>query len=186
MRSLLRPCGLAAQQVREVRDPLDRYVDLEAQLLGNLSGAALDPKRPQSCRHRGDAIPVVRGDEAKLWIAYLEAFGGEPVDPMAGLENLHFLDADDLVEQIADASALRRCLKHFRLAVGQDGELKSLLLKGLKTGFYIREGCETQIGAHQLLFLVGREVNHQALAGPDETIFSESPEVAMAPHEAPH
>jgi len=43
-----------------------------------------------------------------------------------------------------------------------------------------------QIGVHQLLLLVGRKVELEILAGPDEAVLSEAPEVAMATHKAAH
>jgi hypothetical protein len=59
-------------------------------------------------------------------------------------------------------------------------------LSCLKTQLHIREGREGQIGIHQLLLLVGRQVDLQVLAGPDETILCKAPEIAMASHEAAH
>src|SRR5260370_38884521 len=108
----------AAQQWREIGDRLDSRVNRESQLLRNLGGASLNPKCPQSSRCGGDSIPVIRRDKTKLGIAYHHALGSEVVDARADLEYLHLLDTYDFVEQIPNARALRRCLKHFGLAVG--------------------------------------------------------------------
>jgi hypothetical protein len=73
------------------------------------------------------------------------------------------------LEQIENARTPGRGLQHPRLAVGQDGELESLLLERLETRLYVREGRKTHLGVHQLLLPVGRQVDLEALAGPDET-----------------
>src|SRR5262249_52138368 len=97
-------------------------------------------------------VPVVRRDKTELRIAYPKPLSSKPINAIACLENLHLLDTDDLIEQIADSCALSCCLQHLRLAVRQDRELQTLLLERLKSWLYVWEGRETQIGVHQLLF----------------------------------
>ena len=63
----------AAQQWRELSDRLDGRINLESQLLRNLSAAALNPKCPQPSRCGADGIPIIRRDEAKLGVGYLQA-----------------------------------------------------------------------------------------------------------------
>src|SRR5215813_9634540 len=155
-----------AQQWRELSDRLDGRIDLESQLLGNLGGAALNPKCPQHRRRGADGIPIICRDEAKLWVGYLKSLGGELVDMWANLENLHLFDADDFIKQIADAGALRRRLQHFGLAVGQDCETDTLLLQRFEARLDVREGCKCQIGVHQLFLFVSRQVELQILTGP--------------------
>src|SRR5262249_8131512 len=108
----------AAQQWHELSDRLDSRINREAQLLRNLGAAALNPKCPQPGRCGADGIPIIRRDEAKLGVGYLQALASEVVYAWADLEYLHLLDADDFVEQLTDACALRRRLQHFGLAVG--------------------------------------------------------------------
>src|SRR5262249_11316195 len=146
----------AAQQWRELSDRLNGRVNLESQLLGNFSGAALNPKCPQPGRCGADSIPVIRRDEAKLGVGYFQALASEIGYTWADLEYLHLLHADDFVEQLPDAGALRRRLQHFGLAVGQDCKLDPLLVQCFETRLDVREGRKPQIGVHQLLLFVGR------------------------------
>jgi len=118
----------ATQQRREIGNRLDDRARLEAQFLRNLGRAALDPERVQSGGCGAIDVPGVRRDEAQLGVGDLESFGGQIVDPWADLKDLDFLDADNIIEKIADSCTLSRRLQHFWLAVRQDGELNSLLL----------------------------------------------------------
>src|SRR5262249_50830527 len=177
---------LATQEGWQIRDRLDSGVNLEAQLFRNFGGASLYPESSQPRRDRGDPVPVVRRDKTELRIAYPKPLSSKPINAIACLENLHLLDTDDLIEQIADSCALSCCLQHLRLAVRQDRELQTLLLERLKSWLYVWEGRETQIGVHQLLFFVGRQLELQVFTRPNKTIFRETPEVAVAPHEAAH
>src|SRR5215831_16672514 len=67
----------AAQQGRELSDRLDSRINREAQLLRNLGAAALNPKCPQPSRCGADGIPIIRRDEAKLGVGYLQALASE-------------------------------------------------------------------------------------------------------------
>src|SRR5262249_45845051 len=174
------------QQRRQLGDRLDRRIDLKTQFLGYLGGAALNPERSQSGGHRPHAIPVVRGDKAELRVGHIQPLGGKPVNTIAGLEDFYLFDADDFIKHITDARALGSGLKHFRLPIGKDSELESLLLERLEARLDIRESCEPQISVHQLLFLVGRKIELLVLARPDEAVFGETPEVTMPPHQTAH
>src|SRR5262245_46628349 len=119
---------LAAEQRRKIGNCLHHCGRLEAEFFGNLGGAALNPERVQPGRRGAIDVPGIRRDEAKLGVGDLESFGGQIVDSWADLKNLNFLDADNIIEKIADSCTLSRSLQHFWLAVRQNSELNSLLL----------------------------------------------------------
>src|SRR5262249_62356003 len=135
---------LAAEQRRKIGDCLHDCGRLEAEFLGNLCGTALNPERVQPGRRGAIDVPGIGRDEAKLGVGDLQPLGGQIVDPRADLVDLDFLDADNIIEKIADSCALSRRLQHFWLAVRQGGELNSLLLWRLKTWLHVREGGEAQ------------------------------------------
>src|SRR4029453_9518632 len=118
---------LAAKHRRKIGNCLHDCGRLETEFLGNLCRAALNPERVQPGRRGAIDVPGIRRDEAKLGIGDLESLGSQIVDPWADLKDLNFLDADNIIEKIADSCALSRSLQHFWLAIRQDGKLKSLL-----------------------------------------------------------
>ena len=76
---------LAAKQWRKIGNCLHDRSRLEAEFLGNLCGAALNPERVQPGRRGAIDVPGIRRDEAKLGVGDLELFGGQIVDPWADL-----------------------------------------------------------------------------------------------------
>src|SRR5712692_4889614 len=98
----------AAQQRREIGNRLDDGARLEAQFLGDLGGAALYPERVQAGGRGAVDVPGVYRDESEFRVSDLNALGAEIVNARANFEDLDFLNADDVVEQIADPGALRR------------------------------------------------------------------------------
>ena len=76
---------LAAKQWRKIGNCLHDRSRLEAEFLGNLCGAALNPERVQPGRRGAIDVPGIRRDEAKLGVGDLESFGGQIVDPWADL-----------------------------------------------------------------------------------------------------
>src|SRR5262245_15391562 len=119
---------LAAKQRRKIGNCLHDCGRLEAEFLGSLGGTALNPERVQPSRRGAIDVPGIGRDEAKLGVGDLQPLGGQIVDPRADLVDLNFLDADNIIEKIADSCTLSRRLQHFWLAIRQDGELNSLLL----------------------------------------------------------
>jgi hypothetical protein len=110
--------------------------------------------------------------------------GRQVVDARARLEDLHFFDAQDTVEEIDDPGAPGRRLQHLGLAVGQDGQPQAVCLQRLQAGFHVGKGREAQVGLHEALALLGREIEREALRRVDEAILGELPEVLVAAHEA--
>src|SRR5687767_247512 len=55
--------GSAAQQLRQIGNCPDDPVGAEAELLGRLGGAALDPERDQARRRGAGRVPGVRRSE---------------------------------------------------------------------------------------------------------------------------
>src|SRR5262249_33075301 len=176
----------AAQQWREISNRLDDRARLEAELLGNLSSAALNPESVQPGRCSAVDIPGVCRDEPKLWVCDLHPLGSEIVDARADFEDLDFLNANDLVEKIANTGTLCSRLQHFWLAIRKDREFHPCLLQRLKTGLHIRESGEAQVGVHQLLLFIGCQVKVEIFGRPDQPVLSQTPEIAVATHEAPH
>jgi hypothetical protein len=120
---------------------------LKAQLLGNFSGAALDPERVQPGGRGAVDVPGICRNESEFGIRHLHPLGSKILDARADLENLDFLDADDVVEKITNPRALRRRLQHLGLAVGQDRKLDPLLLQRLKAGLHVWESGKAQVGS---------------------------------------
>src|SRR5262249_32026205 len=104
----------------------------------------------------------------------------------ADLENLNFLDADDVVEKITNPCTLRRRLQHLGLAIGQDRELDPLLLQRFKAGLYVRESSEAQVGIHQLFFLVCCQVKLEILGRPNKPALGQPQEMAWPANQAAH
>src|SRR5262245_38764258 len=101
---------LAVEQRRKIGNCLHDCGRLEAEFLGDLGGTALNPERVQPSRRGAIDVPGIGRDEAKLGVGDLQALGGQIVDPRADLVDLNFLDADNIIEKIADSCTLSRRL----------------------------------------------------------------------------